>query len=137
MILLISRMLNSEGSCIIMIMNCLTQGLKDTSHLKTIRLIGFMQDYVDEQFNSRTSWVTCNSIMVRIIISKVIKNFILKTWNFKILLSMIFNLWGPCGIYGYERLDSKVYITTWNSYVRFLSFSYLLPQNFVETNSRS
>ncbi|WMV47543.1 hypothetical protein MTR67_040928 [Solanum verrucosum] len=40
MILLISRMLNSKGSYGFMSMNYLTQGLKDTSHLKTARLIG-------------------------------------------------------------------------------------------------
>ena len=51
-ILLISRMLNSEGSCGIMSLNYSTQGLKDTSHLKTVRLIGFMQNYKHEQLNS-------------------------------------------------------------------------------------
>ncbi|WMV09734.1 hypothetical protein MTR67_003119 [Solanum verrucosum] len=30
------------------------QGLKDTSHLKTARLIGFMRNYGHEQFNSST-----------------------------------------------------------------------------------
>ena len=78
MILLISRTLNSEGSCGIMIMKYSTQGLKDTSHLKTARLIGFMRNYGDEQFNSRTSWVTYNSPMIRNIISKGIRNSILK-----------------------------------------------------------
>ena len=79
MILLISRMLNSEGSCGIMSMNYSTQGLKDTSHLKTARLIGFMRNYGHEQFNSKTLWVTCNSPMLRNIISKGIRNSILKT----------------------------------------------------------
>ena len=37
-----------------MSMNYLTQGLKDTSHLKTNRLIVFMQNYGHEIFNSRT-----------------------------------------------------------------------------------
>uniref|UniRef100_M1DG10 Uncharacterized protein n=1 Tax=Solanum tuberosum TaxID=4113 RepID=M1DG10_SOLTU len=57
----------------------LTQGLKDSSHLKIVRLIGFMWNYGHEQFNSRTSWVTCNYPMIRNIISKGIRNLILKT----------------------------------------------------------
>jgi len=79
MILLISRMLNSEDSSGIMTMNDSTQGLKDTSLLKTARLIGFMRNYGHEQFNSKTLWVTCNSPMLRNIISKGIRNSILKT----------------------------------------------------------
>ncbi|WMV09391.1 hypothetical protein MTR67_002776 [Solanum verrucosum] len=54
MILLISRMLDSEGSCRIMGMNYLTQGLNDNSHLKTARLIGLMRNYGHELLNSRT-----------------------------------------------------------------------------------
>ena len=79
MIQLISRMFNSEGSCGIMSMNYSTQGLKDTSLLNTARPIGFMRNYGHEQFNSRTSWVTDNSLMIRNIISKGIRNSILKT----------------------------------------------------------
>uniref|UniRef100_M1DFH7 Uncharacterized protein n=1 Tax=Solanum tuberosum TaxID=4113 RepID=M1DFH7_SOLTU len=59
-----------RGFMRIMSMNYSTQGLKDTSHLKTARLIGFMRNYGHEQFNSKTSWVTCNSPMIRIIISE-------------------------------------------------------------------
>ncbi|WMV41342.1 hypothetical protein MTR67_034727 [Solanum verrucosum] len=44
--------------------------LKDTSHLQTARLIEFMQNYGHELLNSMTSWVTCNSPMIRNIISK-------------------------------------------------------------------
>ena len=69
MILLISRMLNSEGSCGIMSMNYSTQGLKDTSHLKIVRLIMFMQNYGHEQLNSWTSCVIGNSPMIRNVIS--------------------------------------------------------------------
>uniref|UniRef100_M1DBM6 Uncharacterized protein n=1 Tax=Solanum tuberosum TaxID=4113 RepID=M1DBM6_SOLTU len=54
MILLIPRMLKSEGSCRIMSMNYSTQGLEDTSHLRTVRLIGSMRIYGHEIFNSRT-----------------------------------------------------------------------------------
>ena len=86
-------MLNSEGSCGIMSMNYSTQGLKDTSHLKTVQLIGFMRNYGHEQLNSRASWVTCSSPMIRNNISKGIRNSILKTYNLKILLlSKMLNL---------------------------------------------
>uniref|UniRef100_M1DGX3 Uncharacterized protein n=1 Tax=Solanum tuberosum TaxID=4113 RepID=M1DGX3_SOLTU len=47
-------MLDSEGSCGIMGMNYSTQGLNDTSHLKTARLIGFMRNYGHELLNTRT-----------------------------------------------------------------------------------
>ncbi|WMV39585.1 hypothetical protein MTR67_032970 [Solanum verrucosum] len=40
-----------------MCMNYSTQGLKYTSHLKTVRLIGFMRNYGHEKFNSRASRV--------------------------------------------------------------------------------
>ncbi|WMV58419.1 hypothetical protein MTR67_051804 [Solanum verrucosum] len=56
MILLISRMLNSVGSCGIMSMNYSTQGIKATSHLKIDRLIMFMRNYGHEQLNKWTSW---------------------------------------------------------------------------------
>ncbi|WMV57878.1 hypothetical protein MTR67_051263 [Solanum verrucosum] len=56
MVLIILRMLDSKGSHRIMSMNYSTQGLKDTSHLKTVRLIGFMRNHGHEQFNTRTSW---------------------------------------------------------------------------------
>ncbi|WMV37265.1 hypothetical protein MTR67_030650 [Solanum verrucosum] len=56
MIILVSRMLHSERSCGIMGMNYSTQGLKDISHLKTARLIGFMRNYRHELLHSKTSW---------------------------------------------------------------------------------
>ena len=49
----------------------------------------------------------------------------------------VLNLWSPCEIYGHERLDLKVYITTWNSCVRFFSFSHLPPKNLVQINDGS
>ena len=42
---------HSEGSYGIMSRNYSTQGLKDTSHLNTVRLIEFMRNYGHEQFN--------------------------------------------------------------------------------------
>ena len=54
MILLISRMLDSKGSYGIMGKNYSTQGLNDTSHLKTARLILYMRNYGNELINSRT-----------------------------------------------------------------------------------
>ena len=67
-------MFNLEGSWGIMSMNYSTQGLKeDTSCLKIVQLIGFMQNYEHEILNSRTSWVTCNSPIIRNIISIVIR----------------------------------------------------------------
>lgn len=60
----------------------LTQGLKYTSHLKIVPLIGFMRNYRHEQFSSRTSWVTCNSVMIINIISQGIRNSILRTWRY-------------------------------------------------------
>ena len=69
MILLTSRMLNSEGSCGIISMNYSTHGFKDTSHLKIVRLIMFMRNYGREQLDSWTSWVIGNSLMIRNIIS--------------------------------------------------------------------
>uniref|UniRef100_M1DQB3 Uncharacterized protein n=1 Tax=Solanum tuberosum TaxID=4113 RepID=M1DQB3_SOLTU len=55
-------MLDSEGSCGIMGVDYSTHGLKDTSHLKTTRLIGFMRNYGHELLNSRTSWVFRSSL---------------------------------------------------------------------------
>ena len=46
-----------------------TTPLKDTSHLKIVRLIMFMRNYGHEQFNSWTSWVIGNSPMIRNVIS--------------------------------------------------------------------
>uniref|UniRef100_M1E1C2 Uncharacterized protein n=1 Tax=Solanum tuberosum TaxID=4113 RepID=M1E1C2_SOLTU len=46
-------MLDSEGSCRIIGMNYSTQGLNDTSHLKTARLRGF-RNYGHELLNSST-----------------------------------------------------------------------------------
>uniref|UniRef100_M1DI40 Uncharacterized protein n=1 Tax=Solanum tuberosum TaxID=4113 RepID=M1DI40_SOLTU len=68
-----------ESSSGIMSMNYSTQGLKDTSHLKTVPLIGFMWNYGHEQFNSTTSWVTSDSPMIRNTIPKGIRNSIPKT----------------------------------------------------------
>ena len=41
---------------------------------QALRLIGFMRNYGHEQFNSKTLWVTCNSPILRNIISKGIMN---------------------------------------------------------------
>jgi len=45
---------STQSSCGIMSMNYSTQWLKNTSHLKTVRLIIFMRNYEHEIFNSRT-----------------------------------------------------------------------------------
>ena len=83
---------NLEGSCRIMSMKYSTRELKDTSQLMIVRLIRFMRNHENEQINSRTSSITCNSPMITCIISKEIRNSILKTSNFEIpLLSMILN----------------------------------------------
>ncbi|WMV25932.1 hypothetical protein MTR67_019317 [Solanum verrucosum] len=39
--------------------------------------------------------------------------------------------------YRHERLDSRVYITIWNSCIRLFSFSYLLPQNLTQIDDGS
>ena len=54
MIILILRILDSEGSSGIMGMNYSTQGLNDISLLKAAQLIGFMQNYDHEILNSGT-----------------------------------------------------------------------------------
>ncbi|WMV31127.1 hypothetical protein MTR67_024512 [Solanum verrucosum] len=61
MILLISRMLDSGEGVMgvhvgIMGMNYSTQGLNDTPHLKTVRLIGFMRNYGHDYSTQRPSW---------------------------------------------------------------------------------
>ena len=74
MIILISRNLNSEGSFEIMSVNYSTQGLKDTSHLKTVRLIGSIKNYGHKILNSKN-----NSLIIINITSKGIRNSILRT----------------------------------------------------------
>ncbi|WMV55444.1 hypothetical protein MTR67_048829 [Solanum verrucosum] len=55
-------------------MNYSTQGLKDTSHLQTARLIGLMQNYGHEQLNSRTPWNEDEHVNHLMIVLKVLKN---------------------------------------------------------------
>ena len=50
-----------------MSMNYSNEGLKNTAHLKTVRLMGSMRKYGHEQLNLRTSWVTCNSFIIIVI----------------------------------------------------------------------
>uniref|UniRef100_M1DXY5 Uncharacterized protein n=1 Tax=Solanum tuberosum TaxID=4113 RepID=M1DXY5_SOLTU len=76
-------MLNSEGSCGIMSRNYSTEGLKETSHLKTARLIGFMRSYGHEQLNSSASWVTCSTPMIRSTIAKEVMGVNDSTQGFK------------------------------------------------------
>ena len=73
MIILISR-INSEVSFEIMSVNYSTQGLKDTSHLKTVRLIGSIKNYGHKILNSKN-----NSLIIINITSKGIRNSILRT----------------------------------------------------------
>ncbi|WMV46149.1 hypothetical protein MTR67_039534 [Solanum verrucosum] len=53
MLILVSRVLDSEATYGIMGMNYSTQGLEDTSHLMNARLIRFMRNYGHEQLYSR------------------------------------------------------------------------------------
>ena len=73
-----------DGSYGIISMNYLTREHIVTSHLKIIQLIGFIWKYGHEQFNSRTSWATWNSHVIRNIISKVLYTYysILRTWRY-------------------------------------------------------
>ena len=68
-----------EVSCGIMSMNYSTQELKGTFYLKIVPLIGFMKNYRHALVISSTSWVICNSPMIRNIISIGIRISILKT----------------------------------------------------------
>ncbi|WMV25055.1 hypothetical protein MTR67_018440 [Solanum verrucosum] len=69
-------MLDSECSCRIMGMDNSTQRLKDTSHLKTARLIGFIWNYGHQQLNSRTLWVPSPDVrdLFLLLISKLVKD---------------------------------------------------------------
>ncbi|WMV25338.1 hypothetical protein MTR67_018723 [Solanum verrucosum] len=59
-ILLISKMLDSEGSCGIMGMESSTQGLYHTTHFRNAQLIGFIRNYVSMN-NSKILklWSSC------------------------------------------------------------------------------
>ncbi|WMV57477.1 hypothetical protein MTR67_050862 [Solanum verrucosum] len=87
-----------------------------------------MRNYGNEQLNSKTSWVTCNSSMIRNIISKGLE--LKDTTRLKDAQIMKF-----MQNYGHERLDSRVYLTIRNTCIRLFSFSYLLPQSLAQIDS--
>ena len=145
--------------------NSLTQGVNDTINIKNSRTGGFMQNYEQEILNLRTQWYLsshdCSSYRVHVESwewTTKLKDFMgnvmviwfgmnlneglgtqhLKVQNIKIsLLWKTLNLQSSCWIMGMKKLDSKVYIITWNSCIRIFLFPDLIIQNIIQIDSWS
>ena len=118
-----------------MSINYSTQGLKDTSHLKIVRIIGFIRNYGHEQFNSKTSWITCNSTMIRNINSIGLKTYFSRLRSWIWYSSQMYSTnWSSYRCYGHKQLNSRIKISVRNSCIWLLSFPCLLTQNLVQIN---
>ncbi|WMV23877.1 hypothetical protein MTR67_017262 [Solanum verrucosum] len=103
------------------------KNFNDNTYLKNTRLRGFMRNYGHELL---TQGLKDTSHLKTIRLIGFMRNY-----EHELLNSRTSWLWSSCGIYGHERLDSGVYITTRNSCNRLFSFSCLLPQNLVQIDN--
>ncbi|WMV59642.1 hypothetical protein MTR67_053027 [Solanum verrucosum] len=97
----------------------------NTTQFKNAQFRGFMRNYEHELLNSRTQ---------RYFSSQDCSTYRVHLGHEDITPLMDTQLMEFMRNYGHGRLDSKGYITLWNSCIRPFSFSYLLSQNLTQVD---
>ena len=88
--------------------------------------------------SSKTSWITCNSTMIRNINSIGLKTYFSRLRSWIWYSSQMYSTnWSSYRCYGHKQLNSRIKISVRNSCIQLFSFSDLLTQNLVQIYSWS